>query len=159
MRNRTSCLFVCLPLLLTLFACSPVPDHEALLQELRDLHAAGIEAHLSADVDFFTRDLAADYFSVGGGDIRRPTREEIAERFAGYLGGTTFSVYEDLQDPLVGISDDGSLGWALVQVQVMGERRGDDEQPRPVDFVCAWITLYRRDEGRWIRLGDVSSFR
>jgi hypothetical protein len=144
--------------MLILAGCDPGPDLESYRQEILELHKAGIQAHIDKDVGFFTRDISEDYFSVGWGEISHPAKDEIDATFRDYLGNTEFSRYEDLEQPVIGFSDDGSIAWSIVRVKVEGERRIDGDSTRALDFTCAWITLYRRDGDRWIRLGEVSNF-
>jgi hypothetical protein len=150
--------WISIALSLVLSASCSGPDLEEYRREILELHRAGIQAHLDGDVAFFTKDISPDYFSVGNGEIRYPTLEEIDSNFSEYLGSTKFSRYEDLIDPVIGFSDDGTLAWSIVRVKVEGRRMVDPDSSRDLDFTCAWITLYRRTGGRWIRLGDVSSF-
>jgi hypothetical protein len=118
MRNviSLSLIMVFVSFTLVLAGCQSGPDFELLEQEIRDLHRAGIQAHLDKDVSFFTRNVSDQYFSVGNGEIKYPTRAEIEANFSDYLNSTKFSKYEDLQEPIVGFSADGSLAWSLVQV-------------------------------------------
>lgn len=76
-----------------------------------------------------------------------------------YLAETEFSHYEDVADPIVGVSDDGSTAWSIVQVRVAGTRTGDDQTPRSFDTRWAWLTLWRRDGEGWKRVADVSTNR
>lgn len=138
----------------------PSQDSQVKMKsEILDLHRATIQAHLDADVGFLVRDLSDDFVSVSGGEIQRPTREEIESSFADYLSNTVFAEYRDLQEPIVGLSEDGSVAWSIVQVKVAGRRKVDDGQERELDFVCAWITLYRRQQDRWARIAEVSNFK
>jgi len=128
-------------------------------KEILGLHEAAIKAHFEKDVDFLVGDLSEDFFLVSNGEIRRPTVEEVRSNFENYLSGTTFTEYRDLREPLIGFSDDGSVAWSVVQVKVAGKRTGDDGSEGELDFTCAWITLYRKRGDRWVRLGEVSSFK
>jgi hypothetical protein len=148
-----------IPFILTLYACQSKPDIEALRSEILDLHKRMIEAHWEKDVGFFSRDISDHYFSVGNGEIRRPAREEIAAEFADYLKTTNFTEYRDLQDPIIGLSKDGSLAWSVVQVKVAGKRASENGTDRDLGFICAWITLYERQGKKWVRLGEASSFK
>ena len=155
-------IFLGLPLVfLTIFlaGCQSGPDFEALKAELMELHNVFIEAHKSKDIDFFTKDISDNYFTVGNGQIRRPSKEEITEQFTNYLNNTTFSEYRYLQDPDIGFSRDGSLAWMIEKIKVRGNRTTDDGSDREFDFICAWITLYERKGDKWIRLGEVSTFK
>ncbi len=118
-----------------------------------------INAHLNKDIDFFTENIADDYFSVGRGEIRHPEPDEIRMNFSNYLYNTEFSEYRDLQEPIVEFSKDGSLAWLIVQVKVAGERKMETDSIHTFDVTWAWITLYEREEDKWIRLGEVSNYK
>lgn len=145
-------------LLLTTIGCQAPVDVDALRAELVTLHQAEIRAHLEGDVDFLVDSMADEVVEVSLGEIRRPTRESTRAIFIDYLGSTEFSEYRDLEEPVAGISRDGSLGWIIARVQVAGTHRMDDGELGELDFICAFITLYERREGQWIRQVDVSTF-
>jgi hypothetical protein len=133
-------------------------DFEKLKQEILDHHRRTIKAHWDKDVKFLVQDLSEGFFSVTEGEIRHPGKSEVRAALKDYLTRTTFTEYRDLVEPEVGFSDDGSVAWANVQVKVSGERL-DDGTRRPMDFVCAWLTLYRRVGDSWMRLGEVSTWK
>ena len=135
------------------------PDLEALRMEIADLHKVFINAHLHKDVDFFVQDLSKDYLSVSGGEIREPTVDEIRSRFSSYLNNTTFTEYRNLREPIIGLSKDGSIAWLIAQVKVAGKRKMEEGVEVELDFICAWITLFERQGDKWLRLGEVSSFK
>jgi len=138
--------------------CQERPDYDALRTEIRQLHTEAIAAHWNKDVEYFSHNLAEEYFSVNHGAIRQPGAAEIREQFGHYLDRTVFTEYRDLTEPLIGFSRDGSIAWSVVRVKVAGRQTGTDGTEQPLEFICAWITLYRRQDDRWVRLGDVSSF-
>jgi hypothetical protein len=133
-------------------------DFDSLRRQILDLHRRTIKAHLNKDVSFFTKDISEDYMSISNGEIRTPTAEDLRSTYTSYLNNTNFTEYKDLREPIIGFSEDGSVAWSVVQVKVEG-RTVDDGYERDLDFTCAWITLYRRRGDRWIRLGEVSSFK
>lgn len=79
--------------------------------------------------------------------------------FDSYLSNTTFTEYKDLREPIIGYSKDGSIAWSIVQMRVAGRSKRSDGSESEFDDIWAWITLYEREGGRWIRLGEVSSLR
>jgi len=135
------------------------PDFDKLRSEIFELHKQAIKAHLNKDVDFLVHNISENYVSVSKGEIRKPSKDEIKSQFSDYLNNTTFVEYGDLQEPIIEFSDDGSVAWSIVRVKVAGLRTMNDGTEREFDFICAWITLYRRQNDRWIRLGEVSSFK
>lgn len=143
--------------LLLVSACTSEPDLDKLRMEILDLHKASLRAHLDKDVDFFVTNLSDDYFSAGNGKIRRPGKQEIYSQFNNYLSRTAFSHYQDVETPLVGFSDDGTLAWCLVRVKVAGKQKMDVDSVSHFNTTWSWITLYKREGDTWLRLGEVSS--
>ena len=141
------------------FGCRPSPDFDALRREILDLHLKTVDAHWKKDPGFFTAHMADGYFAVQNGKVRRPSRKDIAAEYERYLATTTFTEYRDLQEPLVGFSRDGSVAWSVVQVKVAGSERAETGPENKFDLVWAWITLYERKDGRWIWLGEASTFK
>jgi len=139
--------------------CQSNPDNEDIRSEILELHRESIAAHLNKDVDFFVRDLSDNFISVSDGEINFPTKEEIKLQFSKYLNNTTFKEYIDLQKPIIGFSKDGSTAWSIVQVKVTGKRKMEDGKEHDMDFVCAWITMYKKEGDRWKRTIEVSNFK
>ncbi len=120
------------------------PDFETLKSEILALHKEFIEAHLNKNVDFIVNHISEEYLAVSHGEIRKPTKEETRAQFTRYLNKTVFSEYKDLCEPIIGFSDDGSMAWSIVQVQVKGMHTMDDGSEKELDFTCAWNTIYKR---------------
>ena len=81
------------------------------------------------------------------------------ERLGPYLQQTRFSKYADKVPPIVKVSSDGSLGWVIVQVEARGEQTTSTGAVESLEFVSAWIELYEKRNGRWVRVGNVSNFK
>lgn len=151
-----SALFV---LIMGMIGCQSHPDFEAFRKEILDLHKGFIEAHLNKNIDFIVHDLSDDYFAVSRGEIDKPTKEEMKSDLSGYINNTDFLEYRDVEEPMIGFSKDGSLAWAVFRVKVAGMLTSEDGSEQKVDFICAWMALYERQDDKWIMLGDASTFK
>lgn len=118
-----------------------------------------MRAHRESSADLLLRADAPDYVSANRGQITQPSLDVRRERFRQYLGTTRFSEYIDVVPPIVRVSDDGSLGWVIVQVRATGVQTTQEGGSKPLAFESAWIELYERREGSWYRIGNVSNFR
>jgi ketosteroid isomerase-like protein len=145
--------------LVTTGGCSRDSDTESIQQEILDLHRSFIQAHLDKDAAFLAAPTADDYLSVARGEVTPMDADEVEKILAPYLAATEFSHYEDVAEPFIGVSDDGSLAWSIVQVRVAGERTGNDSTVSSFDTRWAWLTLYRREGDGWKRIADVSTNR
>lgn len=139
--------------------CRQPTDLDQSKRQIIDLHRSLIQAHLDKDAAALAEPTAADYLSVANGDVRTMSAADVEAMLAPYLAATEFSHYEDVAEPIVGISEDGSIAWSIVQVRVAGERNSDDNTVRAFDTKWAWLTLYRRTSEGWERFVDVSTNR
>lgn len=128
-------------------------------QKLLTLHEEVMRAHRESDVELLLKAEEDDYVVAGRGEITRPDRNARRERLGPYLTATRFSTYADKVPPIVKVSSDGSLGWVIVQVEARGEQTTPSGAVRPLEFVSAWIELYEKKDGRWVRVGNVSNFK
>jgi len=156
---KRSHILVAIAMLSLVVGCCQDPDLEQARQQILDLHQSFIQAHLDKDAAFLAEPTADDYLSVVRGHVRPMSAAEVEGMLAPYLAETHFSHYEDVAEPIIGFSKDGSIAWSIVQVRVAGERTGDDDTKQSFDTLWAWLTLYRRDGDRWQRIADVSTNR
>lgn len=126
---------------------------------LKGLHEKVIRAHRQSNVEMLLEDEASDYVVASRGAITRPTLEERRGRLVPYLQRTAFAEYRDAADPIVTVSADGTLGWVVVQVQARGVQTTAEGKKEAVAFESAWIELYEKRAGRWLRVGNVSNFK
>jgi hypothetical protein len=139
--------------------CAPNGGVDTDSHQLRALHEKVMEAHRQSKVDLLLEDEAADYVVAGRGEVTRPTLDARRDRLGSYLQSTTFQEYRDLAEPVVRVSRDGTMGWVVVQVQARGVQTTQEGETEPLEFVSAWIELYEKREGRWLRVGNVSNFK
>jgi len=132
---------------------SPAPD----VEQIRTIHRRLIAAHLAGDVRGVLEAEAETLRVVSRGEVRLVTRAERVQDFTSYLRSTTFSHYRDLIEPAVRVSADGTLGWLIARVEITGSRMDRHGARSPFSDVWAWVELYEKREGRWIRVGEVSN--
>lgn len=126
---------------------------------LRRLHAELIRAHLENDPALWMSIEGDDYVSANGGAVTFPSRAERQAGRQAYLEAATFTRYADLRDPIVRLSDDGSLGWLIAEVAIEGHTAGSDGREEPFADVWAWVELYQRGVDGWELIGNVSNRR
>lgn len=146
-------------LILTAAAGGEAPAASGDATELLRLHAAVLEAHRNNDVEGLLALEADEIVRVGRGEVRFSTRAERTPGFEKYLRTTEFEEYRDMIEPIVRVSEDGTLGWLIAQVKIAGVQTDDEGRRRRIDSVWAWIELYEKKDGSWRRIGDVSNVK
>lgn len=112
-------------------------------------------AHLEKDPDLLVSLFADDFLSVAGGRATRSSRDEQRARFAGYLESVDLLEWDDVEPPVLRVSDDGSMAWALVQKRVRLVPV-DEPDAEPEHTVFAWLETWEKRAGEW-RLTSVTT--
>ena len=154
--KRLSVLFVALGLI----GCAqPSVDLNAERQALLDLHANVLRAHMEDDIDGWLA-KEADTLIVGSrGEILFTSVDDRRAQRERYLSAAEFDTYRDLVDPIVTVSEDGTLGWVVCQVEANGNYVDAAGGSVPIEFVSAWVEMYQKIDGEWRMVGNVSNFR
>ena len=138
--------------------CDKPVDIEAEKIALLRIHLIDIHAHKENDVPALMETIPEDFIYVGDGRITRQSRDEIREFFTGYLGGTEYEKYEDLQVPHAEVSADGTMGWVISQMAVTRIEPDGDDGTRTRSFTYAGIMTYEKTGGKWMKVANVSTF-
>jgi uncharacterized protein DUF4440 len=142
------------PLFLFLaLAHSVVPqdvDPEKTKEEILRLHASDLAAILHGDALDLASRLAPEVVSVDGGHIDRPTREELLAHVADSLNDSQHRVADDLETPIIHVSSDGTMAWAIVRTRY----RYDDIKPggklETNESISASVFIYEKRDGKWL---------
>jgi hypothetical protein len=131
-------------------------DEQALLR----LHRVFMDGHMFGQSGGMRDGLADNVVIVSRGEVHPLSGEETLQTLEDIIARVDYSAYDDLIHPVVRVSDDGTLGWVIVQVQAAGVRLDREGRPAgPFKFVSAWVELYEKVDGRWRMSGNVSNFR
>jgi hypothetical protein len=133
-------------------------DIEREVQVLLELHKQSRAAHFATDVEAAIAGLAEEQIIVRDGGVRRMTVGDLRQTMTGYFAGATFHEWDDIQPPIVKVSDDASIAWMITNTQVRLTKAGEDGGESEMAFVYAGILTYEKRDGRWIRTTNVSTF-
>lgn len=147
-------IFIALALLFT--GCSAT-TREADVRALRRLHDESLRAHREGDWRWFGEGVADDYVAGSRGELVRPTRVDTLERFRDYLQRTEFTAYHDVAEPVVHVSEDGTMGWVLAQVHVEGVQDAGSASEETIDSTWTWVSIFEKRQGQWLRVANVSN--
>jgi len=132
---------------------SPV-DLERERVALLELHASVRRAHFETDAALLVANDAEEWVNIRDGTITRRRREDAADFFRTYFEGVTYHERDDVEPPIVRVSDDGTLAWMIVHVRVR-RTKGD----RELRFDYAGIETYEKRGGRWVKVVEVGTFQ
>ncbi|MEJ2747731.1 MAG: hypothetical protein P8183_07450, partial [Anaerolineae bacterium] len=99
--------------------------------------------------------IADEQINVRNGQISTKTRCEVELQFAAYFDhAAEFIHWEDLQPPVIQISQDGTMAWMINQIR-LHYRSTDNEE---TDVTCAWLMVYEKQADGWVAVANASTF-
>ena len=80
-------------------------------------HIQDRKAHFEKDIPTLLNGMAAEQINVRDGQISTSSQADAADRFASYFDHVAeFVHWDDLQPPIIQISQDGTMAWMINQV-------------------------------------------
>ena len=152
-----------LTVILLLLACAasasadPSADLEKEKAELLRIHKSDREAHFNTDVDRLLENSPEEFISLGRGKINRSSKEDARKMFTGYFRDAKYYEWDDVEEPIIRISNDASMAWMITRTRVRRVQKKPDGAEQEEKFVYAGIMTYEKRDGRWVRVANVST--
>jgi hypothetical protein len=73
--------------------------------------------------------------------------------FTEYFDNVAYHEWDDIEPPIVSVSNDASLAWMIVNVRVRRTKSGEE-----LRFRYAGIETFEKRAGRWIKVVEVGTF-
>ncbi len=122
------------------------------------LHKSHREAHFKTDVDALLANSPEETISVSRGKISRSSKDDARKRFTGYFRDAKYYEWDDAEEPIIRVSNDGSMGWMITRTRVRRVQKDAAGAEKEEKFVYAGIMTYEKRDGRWVRVANVSTF-
>src|SRR5438477_7877222 len=152
-----------LTVILLLVACAastsaqPSADLEKEKAELLRIHKSDRESHFKTDVEGLLENSPEEFISVGRGKINRSSKDDARKMFTGYFRDAKYYEWDDVEEPIIRISNDASMAWMLTRTRVRRVQKTADGTGKEEKFVYAGIMTYEKRDGRWMRVANVST--
>ncbi|MDJ0645361.1 MAG: nuclear transport factor 2 family protein [Flavobacteriaceae bacterium] len=119
-------------------------------EKILQLHNLQRAYHFNKDSVAFTNQLADSFISVNRGKLNRPTKEENIARLHQYFSSVDFVKWDDVAEPIVKFSDDGSMAYTIVDkiVEVTFKDENGNEKNSSTHFI--WTTIYKKYGDEWL---------
>jgi Domain of unknown function (DUF4440) len=125
---------------------------------IRAVHDADRIAHLRGDPGALAVNCGPRMLSVSNGAISIQTPEEVRARFEAYFRGITHTTWEDVESPIIRVSDSGDLAYAIYRVHSHYTPNTTPSDREETDFISAWIATYELIDGTWKLTSVASTF-
>lgn len=157
MKNLMLCLLLLL-LCSTGIAAQGKVDTEKERAALLEVHRTDRRAHFETDANLLLERFTDEFISVSSGKIERSTRADLKKMFEDYFKNAKYYEWDDLEPPVIRISNDASMAWMIVRTKVRRTQKLASGEEKERAFVYAGIMTYEKQKGRWVRIANVSTF-
>jgi len=141
--------FIAILLTGILVSCNSKTDLVTEEKEIRNLLQQERKAHFDRNVDLFISEFADSMIFVNKGNVNVPSKETNKERIGKYFGSVQFIKWDDVAEPLIRFSDDGSLAYAIVQKAVIVTYPDNTGKAFYDTTHYAWASVYRKQKEGW----------
>lgn len=139
-------------------SAQPAANLDREKAELLRLHKSAREAHFKTDAELLLENSPEEMISVSRGKINRSGKAEGRKMFAEYFRGAKYYEWDDLEEPIIRVSNDATMAWMITRIKVRRVQRDAAGAEREEKFVYAGIMTYEKRDGRWVRVANVSTF-
>lgn len=122
------------------------------------IHADQRRAHFDRDPELLFRNAAKQWRYVRDGQVDQLTRSELIERFRANFEGTQYQEWDDVEPPIIDVSEDGTLAVMIEHVRIRLSRTTDDGSSDELQGIYAGATVYRRVADGWRSTINVTTF-
>lgn len=132
-------------------ACQTEPtiDLEVEKAKILQLHNLQRDYHFNKDSIAFANQLADNFISVNKGEITQPKRQATISRYHGYFSSVEFSKWDDVAEPIIKFSDDGTLAYTIVDKIVTVTYPDEEGNTIEGETHFAWTAIYRKYGEEW----------
>ena len=127
----------------------PVFNEAAEKEKILALHHAQRDYHFGKDSVAFAKQLSDQFISVNRGFISQLTFEENLKRYNGYFSTVEFLKWDDLADPIIRFSDDGSIAYTIVDKEVKITYESESGEQKEETTHYSWVSIYRKYPDGW----------
>ncbi len=143
--------FIVLFLSPLLFSCSKQGqfDEKKETAAILKLHNLRRDYHFNKDSIAFVNQLSENFISVNKGVITRPSRSETLKRFSNYFSSVEFVKWDDVSEPIIKFSEDGTLAYTIVDKMVQVTFEDAEGKTVNEETHFAWTAIYRKCGDEW----------
>ncbi|MBK6858979.1 MAG: nuclear transport factor 2 family protein [Saprospiraceae bacterium] len=131
-----------------------IPKKIIAIKKLIELHELQRTAHFNSDAKLLVSIMADDYIEVINGKVNSPKKEDLIKRFQGYFDSVTFIEWDDIQPPIIKVSDDGTLAYVFVNKRVKLKTQENKEELT----TFAWTATFQKINDNWLMTSITSTF-
>ncbi len=124
-------------------------DFDMARSEILNLHNSQREYHFKKDSIAFADQLSDNFISVNRGEISTPERAATISRYNSYFSSVEFNRWDDVTEPIINFSNDGSMAYTIVDKIVELTYQGQDGEIINDTTHFAWTAIFKKYGEEW----------
>ncbi|MCB0456664.1 MAG: nuclear transport factor 2 family protein [Flavobacteriaceae bacterium] len=124
-------------------------DIEKETKEILKLHHLQRDYHFNKDSISFANQLSDNFVSVNRGIISQPKKSETISRYHSYFSSVEFIKWDDVTEPIINFSEDGTLAYTIVDKIVSVKYKNEANETVEGDTHFAWTAIYKKYGDEW----------
>jgi len=156
MRPILSALALVIGIAVTRQSQNSSPD-DAVAAILRG-HELDRQGHLKGGATELQSRLDDHIVVVSEGNFTVETREAMYRRFVEGFQNVKYSTWDDIERPVIKVSQDGAMAWAAFNVRSRYLEKGPDGKNRAVDSTICWLSIYEKRDGSWVMTAVATTY-
>lgn len=135
---------ICILLLFSI-ACSDKVDISAEKKTILSINEEQRTAHMTNNAQLLVKSIADTLVTIDSGEIYINSNQQVLNQFSNYFSGVKYLEWDDLREPIIDISADGSLATLSVIKRTIteGQNKLNDTT------VFAWTSVFKKIEKEW----------
>ncbi|SMD34658.1 protein of unknown function [Reichenbachiella faecimaris] len=118
-------------------------------EKIMAMHHAQRDYHFNKDSIAFADQHSENFISVNRGQITRPKREASITKYNRYFSSVEFLKWDDVSEPIIKISDDGTMAYTIVDKIVTLTYQDESGETVEGSTHFAWTTIYKKYGDEW----------
>lgn len=131
--------------LFLIVSCSSNHENQNERQQILAINKEQRTAHMTNDAQMLVRSIADSLISVDSGKITINSLDQVLSRFTSYFRQVKYLEWDDVAEPMVQISSDGSLA----TMSVMKRTIIMDSEGVKDTTIFAWTSAFKKVDQQW----------
>ncbi len=143
---------ICILLTTILFVACAEQNHfdrDKATSEILKLHNLQRDYHFGKDSTAFANQLSNNFISVNKGIISQPEKRETISRYNNYFSSVEFVKWDDVEEPIIRFSEDGTLAYTIVDKIVTVTYKDEAGETVEGETHFAWTAIYKKYGNEW----------
>lgn len=142
------------------FSCKPVYGPEEKAKDITTLlksNSTQRQAHLTNNAKMLADEIADTMVTISRGQVYKNSNEEIYARFNNYFKNVEYIKWDDIDEPIINILDNGSFAEMIVKKIIVAKHKTETGEWEKNASLFSWSANHKKINGEWKIISNSST--